>query len=211
MPPPCISVPTGDVMPSFVEGVLRPLERPDPRDPGELRLRDPPLREPLLLFRDPPPRALLRLLLERLRDPLRPLLLREPDDERLLDLRDPPRELLLREPLRERLLDPRRPPREVSPASDRSLFTVRAAISSARSLLMPRRRPESLMCSYCLPRLLPLLTPRGGIRLLRELGSQSRVWQAISRPNIDDQPRARVLRTARAPRVSIRIVPSAAA
>lgn len=73
-------------------------------------------------------------------------------DVRLLDLRLPPLDLRLREL-----------PRLVSCDSDRSLFTVRAAISSARSVLMPRRRPDALMCSYCRARLLPDFTPRGGI------------------------------------------------
>jgi hypothetical protein len=36
----------------------------------------------------------------------------------------------------------------VWPAFRRSLLTVRAAISSARSLLMPRFFPDSLMCLY---------------------------------------------------------------
>src|SRR5438270_10507962 len=50
-----------------------------------------------------------------------------------------------------------------SPARARSLLTVRAAISSARSSDAPCSRSLSLMCSYCRPRLLDLLTPRGGI------------------------------------------------
>jgi hypothetical protein len=56
-----------------------------------------------------------------------------------------------------------RPPREffVSPACARCLFTVRAAISSARPL--PRACSDSLMCSYCRFRF-ALLTPRGGMR-----------------------------------------------
>jgi hypothetical protein len=37
----------------------------------------------------------------------------------------------------------------VSPASRRCLFTVRAAISSARSLLLPCSSSDCLMCSYC--------------------------------------------------------------
>src|SRR5262245_2181994 len=36
-----------------------------------------------------------------------------------------------------------------SPERARSLFTVRAAISSARLALCPRRLALSLMCSYC--------------------------------------------------------------
>lgn len=111
-------------------------------------------REPrALLFRLPlvfraPPRFVLRPA----------VLFRAPFFEALrfraaLDLRVPPRELLFREPLDFRdpafrdaerlrdppapLRDPPPPPRDDSPASERSLFTVRAAISSARSLLVP--------------------------------------------------------------------------
>src|SRR5438270_12395697 len=40
-----------------------------------------------------------------------------------------------------------------SPDRARSLFTVRAAISSAVSSLRPRSRSPSLMCSYCRSRL----------------------------------------------------------
>jgi hypothetical protein len=50
----------------------------------------------------------------------------------------------------------------VSPASRRCLLTVRAAISSARSSLVPRCSTESLMCSYCRVRF-ALFTPRGGM------------------------------------------------
>src|SRR5918994_144173 len=50
-----------------------------------------------------------------------------------------------------------------SPARARSLFTVRAAISSAVSSERPRFSSPSLMCSYWRSLLLPFLTPRGGI------------------------------------------------
>jgi hypothetical protein len=67
-------------------------------------------------------------------------------------------ELLFLERLELRFLE-----RLVSPASLRCLFTVRAAISSARGL--PRASSESLMCSYCRFRF-GLFTPRGGIGFL---------------------------------------------
>jgi hypothetical protein len=50
-----------------------------------------------------------------------------------------------------------------SPCRARSLFTVRAAISSARSSEAPRSRADSLMCSYWRARFVPFFTPRGGI------------------------------------------------
>src|SRR5688572_8317406 len=50
-----------------------------------------------------------------------------------------------------------------SPLRARSLLTVRAAISSARSSEEPRSRSESLMCSYWRARFVPFFTPRGGI------------------------------------------------
>src|SRR3954447_6864136 len=53
-----------------------------------------------------------------------------------------------------------------SPERARSLLTVRAAISSARSSDVPRSFALSLMCSYCRARLVPFLTPRGGIPLV---------------------------------------------
>jgi uncharacterized membrane protein YgdD (TMEM256/DUF423 family) len=59
--------------------------------------------------------------------------------------------------LRERLLD--------SPERARSLLTVRAAISSARLSLRPCLFSDSFTCLYCRSRLLPLLTPLGGIGL----------------------------------------------
>src|SRR5437773_4948021 len=51
-----------------------------------------------------------------------------------------------------------------SPERARSLFTVRAAISSARPSEVPRSFWDCLMCSYCRARFVPFLTPRGGIR-----------------------------------------------
>jgi hypothetical protein len=139
--------------------------RRDPRDDlRAVRLREPPdFRDPLLRreddFREP-----LREPAD-FRDDLRDDDLRDDfrDDFRDDDLREPPRLLLLRAPPDFRFRPPLRDPRDVSPASDRSLLTVRAAICSALSLLMPRRRPDALMCSYWRPRLLPFLTPRGGI------------------------------------------------
>src|SRR4051794_20036966 len=50
-----------------------------------------------------------------------------------------------------------------SPLRARSLFTVRAAISSARSSEAPWSSSLSLMCSYWRARFVPSLTPRGGI------------------------------------------------
>src|SRR5687768_1473487 len=50
-----------------------------------------------------------------------------------------------------------------SPERARSLFTVRAAISSARSVEAPRSLALSLMCSYWRARFVPFFTPRGGI------------------------------------------------
>src|SRR6185295_6849793 len=49
-----------------------------------------------------------------------------------------------------------------SPWRARSLLTVRAAISSARSSPAPRSSSESLMCSYCRALFDPF-TPRGGL------------------------------------------------
>ena len=53
-----------------------------------------------------------------------------------------------------------------SPFRARSLFTVRAAISSAVSSDSPRSRAESLMCSYWRARFVPFSTPRGGMARL---------------------------------------------
>jgi len=110
------------------------------RDEAALRFRDPLPPPRALVFRDPPvfrAALLLRLPAARLREPLL-LLFRDPLDRALL-LRLP---LLLREPLLLRFRAPAalrlRPPRAGSLASDRSAFTVRAAISSGRSLLLPR-------------------------------------------------------------------------
>jgi hypothetical protein len=47
-----------------------------------------------------------------------------------------------------------------------SLFTARAAISSALSSERPAFFSLFLMCSYWRARLVPFLTPRGGIGLL---------------------------------------------
>src|SRR5579884_2164812 len=52
----------------------------------------------------------------------------------------------------------------VSPARARSLLTVRAAISLARSGFSPRSWALSLMCSYCRSRLAE--DPRGTVHLL---------------------------------------------
>src|SRR5947209_18580034 len=49
-----------------------------------------------------------------------------------------------------------------SPDRAFSLFTVRAAISSARLSLAPWSFWLSLMCSYWRARLVPFFTPRGG-------------------------------------------------
>src|SRR3954452_17762457 len=50
-----------------------------------------------------------------------------------------------------------------SPERARSLLTVRAAISSARCSERPWSFSDSLTCSYWRARLVPSLTPRGGI------------------------------------------------
>src|ERR1041385_4817421 len=50
-----------------------------------------------------------------------------------------------------------------SPLRARSLLTVRAAISSARDSERPCSSSLSLTCSYWRARLLPGLTPRGGM------------------------------------------------
>src|SRR5437867_5189632 len=52
----------------------------------------------------------------------------------------------------------------LSPERARSLLTVRAAISSARSVEAPRSLALSLTCSYWRARFVPFLTPRGGMR-----------------------------------------------
>src|SRR3954454_17997842 len=54
-----------------------------------------------------------------------------------------------------------------SPCRARSLLTVRAAISSARSSEAPCSSWLSFMCSYCRARLVPGLTPRGGMSAAR--------------------------------------------
>src|SRR5438105_2367751 len=51
----------------------------------------------------------------------------------------------------------------LSPLRARPLLTVRAAISSARFSETPRLRSLPLMCSYWRARLVPFLTPRGGM------------------------------------------------
>src|SRR5947208_11101912 len=51
----------------------------------------------------------------------------------------------------------------LSPLRARSLFTVRAAVSSARPSDTPRSRWAPLMCSYWRARLVPFLTPAGGM------------------------------------------------
>src|SRR3954452_5760289 len=58
-----------------------------------------------------------------------------------------------------------------SPLRARSLLTVRAAISSARSSDLPCSSWLSLTCSYWRARFVPFLTPRGGID-----GSPSGSW-----------------------------------
>jgi hypothetical protein len=96
------------------------------------------------------------------RDVLREREARRPDDPRRALALERERDPFARErdPVdRERESDERRV--RVSPARRRCLLTVRAAISSARSLLRPRRFADDLMCSYCLCRF--LLTPRIGI------------------------------------------------
>ena len=50
-----------------------------------------------------------------------------------------------------------------SPARARSLLTVRAAISSALSSERPCASSLFFTCSYCLARLVPFFTPRGGM------------------------------------------------
>src|SRR5947199_1802251 len=49
------------------------------------------------------------------------------------------------------------------PVRARSLLTVRAAISSARSSERPCSRSLALMCSYLRASFVPFFTPRGGI------------------------------------------------
>src|SRR5215208_2457513 len=51
-----------------------------------------------------------------------------------------------------------------SPDRARSLLTVRAAISSARSVETPFSLALSLMCSYWRARFVPFFTPRGGMQ-----------------------------------------------
>src|SRR3954447_4826814 len=58
-----------------------------------------------------------------------------------------------------------------SPARARSLFTVRAAISSARSVDTPRFLALALMCSYCRSRF--GLEPAGMTLLQRSVRSPS--------------------------------------
>src|SRR5690348_10694014 len=67
-----------------------------------------------------------------------------------------------------------------SPARAFSLLTVRAAISSARPSLLPRSSWLSLMCSYCLARLVPFFTPRGGMtHLQKKVGRVSRTRRLL--------------------------------
>src|SRR6185312_12574891 len=72
-----------------------------------------------------------------------------------------------------------------SPERARSLLTVRAAISSARSSERPCSSALSLMCSYWRARLVPFLTPRGGI-------STSFVASALSSPARGREKRPRL-------------------
>jgi hypothetical protein len=58
-----------------------------------------------------------------------------------------------------------------SPDCARCLLTVRAAISSALSVLAPRSLAESLMCSYWRSRF-ALFNPRGGMGSLREVAAR---------------------------------------
>src|SRR5262249_50974547 len=52
-----------------------------------------------------------------------------------------------------------------SPDRARFLLTVRAAISLARDVEAPRWRALRLIFSYCRARLVPFLTPRGGMSI----------------------------------------------
>src|SRR3954452_10644863 len=61
-----------------------------------------------------------------------------------------------------------------SPLRARSLFTVRAAISSARSSERPCSSWLSLMCSYWRARFVPFLTPAGGILASSSTGTGHR-------------------------------------
>src|SRR4030088_765473 len=74
-----------------------------------------------------------------------------------------------------------------SPARARSLFTVRAAISSARSSLAPRSSWLSLTCSYCRARFVPFLTPRGGTFSLQERWIRTRYPQLAAANDADQR------------------------
>ena len=52
-----------------------------------------------------------------------------------------------------------------SPDRARFLLTVRAATCSAREVEAPRFFAERLIFWYCLARLVPFLTPRGGMNI----------------------------------------------
>src|SRR5437868_67033 len=92
----------------------------------------------------------------------------------------------------------------VSPLRALSLFTVRAAISSARPVEVPRLRWPCLMCSYWRSRLVPFLTPRGGMthlhRLLRFLFAQYPEPAAAN----GQQSVERVIRANAAPQIRLR-------
>ncbi|MFN2587022.1 MAG: hypothetical protein ABR613_02730 [Actinomycetota bacterium] len=86
-------------------------------------------------------------------DDLREVLFFDPDERDVVFFRDEGLLLVLPdEPL-------------VSPDCERCLLTVRAAISFARFVDLPRFLAPSLTCSYCRSRLLPDLC--GTVRLLR--------------------------------------------
>jgi len=80
-----------------------------------------------------------------------------------------------------------------SPERARFLLTVRAAISFARPADAPRFRALRLIFVYCLARLVPFLTPRGGISYLLRLLSDHAV------PDAREAKRARLRAWARAP------------
>src|SRR5512139_775469 len=82
-----------------------------------------------------------------------------------------------------------------SPALARSLFTVRAAISSALLSERPAPRSLSLTCSYIRAHFVPFLTPPGGIATSFRSSHRPVTRRAATESSADrlEQPRLRDL------------------
>jgi hypothetical protein len=90
-----------------------------------------------------------------------------------------------------------------SPERARFFCTVRAAISLALDADAPRLRALLLIFSYCRARLVPFLTPRGGIRITPCADTNRLLWASLGAPSDKHPVRAPV-----APGASDRGLPS---